>query len=416
MHSTFTYQFGADENRHFGLELSVCANRYSFEVVGAVKGVALGGDEAGVRDDAAEFVFVGAIFHAGGEDYVFFDQDAADVIGAELQSDLTDFDSGGEPAGLDVIDVVEIEAADGERFQIVDRGGFLHFFAERGVFRGEHPGDEGGKASSIFLNAANAVKVVDAMAKFFAAAEHHGGGGAQSEGMGDAMDFFPIVAGAFEARDFGANFVVENFRAAARDGLQAGVHQALNGFAHADFGNFSVAQVFGGGEEVQMTLRKARFQRALQIFVVADLQVGMQSALQQNSGAAELQHLFNFRVDGFKGEDVAVFGAERAVEGAVGAVIGAEVGVIDVAIDLVSDHARVVLGQAHLMRLHAEADQVVGVEHVDGLLFGQAHGFTSILAENGPKVGMSERLNGSEDAKENDNAESQRTRRSAENS
>jgi hypothetical protein len=33
------------------------------------------------------------------------------------------------------------------------------------------------------------------------------------------------------------------------------------------------------------------------------------------------------------------------------------------------------------MRLHAEADQVVGVEHVDGLLFGQAHGVTSILAE-----------------------------------
>jgi len=31
---------------------------------------------------------------AGGEDYIFFDQDAADVIGAELQSDLADFDSG----------------------------------------------------------------------------------------------------------------------------------------------------------------------------------------------------------------------------------------------------------------------------------------------------------------------------------
>jgi hypothetical protein len=53
-----------------------------------------------------------------------------------------------------------------------------------------------------------------------------------------------------------------------------------------------------------------------------------------------------------------------------------------------------------LMRLHAEADQVVGVEHVDGLLFGQAHGFTSILAENGLDVGMSDRLNGSENPKD----------------
>jgi len=58
--------------------------------------------------------------------------------------------------------------------------------------------------------------VVDAVAEFFAAARTSWVAvGAQSEGMGDAMDFFPIVAGAFEAGDFGANFVVENFRAAA---------------------------------------------------------------------------------------------------------------------------------------------------------------------------------------------------------
>jgi hypothetical protein len=55
--------------------------------------------------------------------------------------------------------------------------------------------------------------------------------------------------------------------------------------------------------------------------------------------------------------------------------------------------------EAHLMRFHADADEVVGFEHVDRLLFAQAHGFTSILAENGLKVGMSERLNGSESPK-----------------
>src|SRR5579859_3581472 len=76
----------------------------------------------------------------------------------------------------------------------------------------------------------------------------------------------------------------------------------------------------------------------------------MQAALQQDTGAAQLQHLFNFFVDRFKRKDVTVFGAERPVEGAEGTVLGAEVGVIDVAIDLVGDHARVVLGQAQLMR------------------------------------------------------------------
>src|SRR5260221_2554952 len=215
--------------------------------------------------------------------------------------------------------------------------------------------------------------MVDAVAQFFTAAEHHRGGSAQSKRMRDAMDFFPIVTGAFEARDFGTDFVVENFRAAPGDGLQTGVHQALDGFAHADFGTLGDAQDCRRGETVQMHLREARFQGAQQIFVVADLQVGMQAALQENAGAAKFQHPFDFFVDGFKREDVAVFGAERPVKGAERTILGAEVGVVNVAIDLVGDHARVVLRQAHLVRLHADADQVVGFEHLDRLLFCQSH-------------------------------------------
>ena len=46
----------------------------------------------------AEFALIGAVFYAGGEDDIFFDEDAADVVGAELQADLTHFDSGREPA------------------------------------------------------------------------------------------------------------------------------------------------------------------------------------------------------------------------------------------------------------------------------------------------------------------------------
>src|SRR5207248_4711543 len=63
----------------------------------AIKCVALGGDEAGVGDDAAEFAFVGSVFHSGSKDNVFFNKNAADIVRAELQTDLADFDSGGEP-------------------------------------------------------------------------------------------------------------------------------------------------------------------------------------------------------------------------------------------------------------------------------------------------------------------------------
>src|SRR5205085_6766292 len=108
--------------------------------------------EDGIRDDAAELAFTGAVFHAGGEHHVFFNQNAADVVRTELQADLADFYSRGEPARLDVINVVEIQPADRERFQIIDSRGLLHFFAERGIFRGEHPRDKRGEPAGIFLN------------------------------------------------------------------------------------------------------------------------------------------------------------------------------------------------------------------------------------------------------------------------
>src|SRR5213595_3676034 len=71
--------------------------------VTAIKCVALGGEEAGVGDDAAEFAFVGSVFHSGSKDNVFFNKNAADIVRAELQTDLADFDSGGEPACLEVL-------------------------------------------------------------------------------------------------------------------------------------------------------------------------------------------------------------------------------------------------------------------------------------------------------------------------
>ncbi len=73
------------------------ATAHLFQRVTAVERVALRGDEAGVGDDAAEFAFVGAVFYAGGEDDIFFDEDAADIVGAELQTDLADLDSRREP-------------------------------------------------------------------------------------------------------------------------------------------------------------------------------------------------------------------------------------------------------------------------------------------------------------------------------
>src|SRR5712692_11791341 len=100
----------------------------------------------------------------------------------------------------------------------------------------------------------------------------------------------------------------------------------------------------------------------------------MQAALQQNSRAAELQHFLNFFVDGFERQDVAVLGAQRPVKCAERAILGAEIGVIDVAVDLIGDHTRIVLLQAQPVRFHADADEVIGLQHLERLLFGYSHG------------------------------------------
>ena len=100
----------------------------------------------------------------------------------------------------------------------------------------------------------------------------------------------------------------------------------------------------------------------------------MQAALEQNAVAAELEHLLDLLENFLEAEDVAVLSADGPVESAEGAILSAEIGVVDVAIDLVGGDARVVLFQADLMSSHANADEVIGFEHVERLLFGQCHG------------------------------------------
>ncbi len=60
----------------------------SIQKIGAVEGVALLGDEAGIADDAAQFLFAGAMMGARGGDHIFFDHDAAYVVAAEAQPKL----------------------------------------------------------------------------------------------------------------------------------------------------------------------------------------------------------------------------------------------------------------------------------------------------------------------------------------
>jgi hypothetical protein len=132
---------------------------------------------------------------------------------------------------------------------------------------------------------------------------------------------------------------------------------------------------------------------AEKIFVVVDLQIGMQAALEEDAVAAEFEHLFDLLENFLEAENIAVFCADGAVERAEGTILGAEIGVIDVAIDLIGGDMRVVLFQADLVSGHADTDEVVGFEHVEGLLFGQCHvDPKSSLAAAGRAIGRTDSL------------------------
>ena len=178
--------------------------------------------------------FVGAVADAGGVDHVLFDQNAADVVGAELQADLANLDSRREPARLDVIDVVEIEPADGERLQVIERGRFRNFFPERRIFRRENPRNERGESAGVLLNSAQPLEMIHAVANFFAAAEHHRRRGAHAERVRGAVHLFPFVRCALQPRDARAHFVVEDFCAAAGNRIESRIAQPRNRVAKVE--------------------------------------------------------------------------------------------------------------------------------------------------------------------------------------
>ena len=147
---------------------------------GAVESVSLDRAETRVADDLADLFFRGGVWAMSLED-------AACVVAAEAQANLQDFEALSFEAGLDVSDVVEVEARDGEGFEVLDGGGLFEAGHGSGA-RDEAPWGEGTEAAGVVLQTVQGFEVVEAVLDGFAAAEYHGRGGLDSEGVGGAVD------------------------------------------------------------------------------------------------------------------------------------------------------------------------------------------------------------------------------------
>ena len=92
----------------------------------------------------------------------------------------------------------------------------------------------------------------DAVVDAFDVAEHHGGGAVEAEAVGDAHDFEPVVGVALERGDGVADFVDEDFAAAAGDGAESGVLEAADDFLERHAEDFGEVVELGGREAVDV--------------------------------------------------------------------------------------------------------------------------------------------------------------------
>ena len=130
-----------------------------------------------------------------------------------------------------------------------------------------------------------------------------------------------------------AHAVDEDLAAAARDRVEPGVAQARERVGDRQLRAARDVLDLRRRERVQVD-RVARLDRAEEILVVVDAEVGMVAALHEQAGAAERERLLDLLEDHRLRQQVALAPvAGAAVEGAEVAVGDADVRVVEVAVD-----------------------------------------------------------------------------------
>ena len=130
-----------------------------------------------------------------------------------------------------------------------------------------------------------------------------------------------------------AHAVDEDLGAAARDRVEAGVAQPRERLRHRELRAPRDVLDLGRRERVQVD-RVARLDRAEEILVVVDPEVGVMAALHEEPGAADRERLLDLLVDHRLRQEVALAHvAGPAVERAEVAVGDADVRVVEVPVD-----------------------------------------------------------------------------------
>src|SRR6266446_5968514 len=168
----------------------------------------------------------------------------------------------------------------------------------------------------------------------------------------------PFIGCAFRRHAF-ADFVVENFRAAARQTVKARFLQTPHDRFVIQTGDQMQVMNLWRRKAVQLKARILRRQSAQQIFIPFNAKIRVQPALHQNARATQRNRLVNLLADFIDRANVSVGRAGPAIESAESADNIADIRVVYVAIDDVGDDVVRMTAPANLIRGRADPRDVV---------------------------------------------------------
>ena len=127
-----------------------------------VEGGALGGDKPRLQDEGLDLFNSGAVVEPRLLHHVLVKEGSAKVVAAEVERHLPRLLALGEPGGLDMLNIVQIEARQGYHAQIAVGSRLdLDPLVQGGVGLLEAPGNEGGKASRLILEFSDVIQMLD---------------------------------------------------------------------------------------------------------------------------------------------------------------------------------------------------------------------------------------------------------------